>query len=212
MTLLDSVIAGCLAAWAIVIGVLPAARLLAHIPSFDFHWFFAHPRLGGAIALGVLVALLVLVVWGARRVEEFWRRVRLGFSVLGTPARYLRGVVFWQLVDWCLRLATIFFLLRAFEVPATIHNALLVQVSQSLASIIPLSPNGIGTEQTLLVYLFRRRVHSKTLLLSFSVGMRVTLNVVNIVLGFGAILIMLRTLRFKRVLAREPRPGTAPPG
>ena len=147
---------------------------------------------------------LAVLVWGSRKVEEFWLRVRQGFAVLRTPSRYLRTVAAWQLADWCLRLATVFFMLRAFGVPATVHNALLVQVSQSLASILPISPGGIGTEQGFLVYLFRGKLGG-ALLLSFSVGMRVTLSIVNVVLGFAAILIMLRTLRFRRVVEAEPK-------
>lgn len=204
LTLFDTIVAGCFVVWSITIGALPARRLLAHLPSFDFHWFFAHPRLGSGIALGVVVLLAVLLLWGARRVEQFWSRVRQGFAALRRPRRYLVHVAAWQVGDWCLRLATIFFMLRAFQVPATVHNALLVQVSQSLATILPISPGGIGTEQGFLVYLFRGRLASSALL-SFSVGMRVALSTVNVVLGFAAILIMLRTLRFRRVVEAEPK-------
>ena len=72
-----------------------------------------------------------------------------------------------------------------------------MQVSQSLATIFPVSPAGIGTEQALLVYIFRS-VTSKSVALSFSVGMRVTLILVNAVLGFAAILLMTGTLRIRR--------------
>jgi len=91
----------------------------------------------------------------------------------------------------------VFFFLRAFGIPATVHNALLVQVSQSLATIFPFSPAGIGTEQALLVYAFRD-VTSRSVALSFSVGMRVTLIIVNAVVGFTAILLMTGTLRVHR--------------
>lgn len=211
LTLFDAVVACCFIGWAIAIGALPAVRLLGHLPSFDFKWFFAHPRLGIAIGAGVLLVAIVLLVWGARRVEEFWRRVRQGFAALRPPRRYVRTVVVWQLLDWSMRLATVFFMLRAFDVPATAHNALLVQVSQSLATVLPISPSGIGTEQGFLVYLFRDKLPT-TLLLGFSVGMRVALSVVNVVVGFAAILIMLRTLRFRRVLdADARRAGATPP-
>lgn len=210
LTLFDSLVALCFIIWAIAIGALPAVRLLAHLPSFDFRWFFAHPRLGLAIGGAVLFALLVLLLWGARRIEEFWRRVRQGFAAVRPPRLYLRRVALWQLVDWSLRLTTIFFMLRAFEVPATVHNALLVQVSSSLATVLPISPGGIGTEQGFLVYLFRGKL-PKTLLLSFSVGMRVTLSTVNIVLGFTAIFVMLRTFRFRRVVEADAQARAAPP-
>jgi uncharacterized membrane protein YbhN (UPF0104 family) len=89
-----------------------------------------------------------------------------------------------------------------------LHNALLVQVSQSLATILPVSPAGIGTEQALLVYVFRN-VTTKSMALSFSVGMRVTLIVVNAVVGFGAILLMTGTLHVRRA-AEADRAGSEP--
>jgi uncharacterized protein (TIRG00374 family) len=116
----------------------------------------------------------------------------------------------WQLLDWTLRLVTVFFFLRAFGIPATLHNALLVQVSQSLATILPVSPAGIGTEQALLVYIFRN-VTTKSFALSFSVGMRVTLIVVNALVGFTAILLMTGTLNIRRQ-AEADRAGAEPAG
>src|SRR5262249_41805281 len=116
----------------------------------------------------------------------------------------------WQLLDWTLRLVTVFFFLRAFHIPATVHNALLVQVSQSLATIFPISPAGIGTEQALLVYIFRN-VTTKSLALSFSVGMRVTLIIVNAIVGFTAILLMTGTLNGGRQ-AEADRAGGKPAG
>ena len=78
----------------------------------------------------------------------------------------------------------------------------LVQVTQSLAVLFPISPSGIGTEQALLLYIFRG-VTSRTSALSFSVGMRVTLIIVNATLGLGAVLLMVRTLRFRAVVDAE---------
>ena len=171
--------------------------MLAHLSAFDFHWFFAHIR-GTLIAIGViLLALLLLLLWFAEQLVGFWQRVRLGFSVFSDKSRYLRRVAVWQAADWCLRLTAIFFFLRAFHVPATLHNAILVQVTQSLAVLFPISPSGIGTEQALLLYTFAGKA-AKTTLLSFSVGMRVTLIAFNALLGFGAILVMMRTLHWRQ--------------
>jgi uncharacterized membrane protein YbhN (UPF0104 family) len=72
-------------------------------------------------------------------------------------------------------------------------------VSQSLATVFPFSPAGIGTEQALLLYIFRN-VTTRSAALSFSVGMRVTLIVVNATIGFAAIMLMLRTLRFREIV------------
>jgi uncharacterized membrane protein YbhN (UPF0104 family) len=128
---------------------------------------------------------------------EFRRRLARGFAVFSDFGDYLRHVAVWQAADWCLRLVTIFFFLRAFHVPATLHNAILVQVTQSLAVLFPISPSGIGTEQALLLYTFAGKA-ARTVLLSFSVGMRVTLIIFNAALGFSAILVTMRTLHWRQ--------------
>jgi len=95
----------------------------------------------------------------------------------------------------------VLFFLSAFGLPATLHNALLVQVSAGLASLLPISPSGIGTEQAFLLYLFRGQVAGAALV-GFSVGMRVTLIVVNLALGFATLLIMLRTVHWREHVVR----------
>jgi len=89
-------------------------------------------------------------------------------------------------------------------VRATIHNALLVQVLDSLATLFPATPGGAGTKQGLTEFLFRGRGVPHTLLLAFSVGMNITIVVVNLVMGMIAIALMARTLSFKR-LRRQAR-------
>jgi uncharacterized membrane protein YbhN (UPF0104 family) len=211
LSLFDMVFAGSLLAWAIAAGVLPGLDVLPNLPSLDFGWFFRHPRLGGAIVGATVLLLAVLLVWTGRKVEEFWGRVRQGFSVLRDPLRYLRTVAFWQALDWCLRIATIYWLLRAFGLPATAHNAFLVQVSQSVAGAFPLSPSGIGTTEALLLYVLRGTA-SRTVLLSFSVGMRITLIVVNATLGFAIILAAFRTLSWRRRVEADRTAAESGPG
>ncbi len=209
MTLFDMVVAGAFVIWAIALGVLPGLDVLPNLPSFDFHWFFEHPRIALALLVAVALLLSVGVIWAMRKVDAFKRRVAQGFSAFADKRYWLSRVVSLQIVDWTLRLCVVFFFLRAFGLPATLHNALLVQVSQSLATVFPFSPAGIGTEQAFLLYVFRG-LASRTALLSFSVGMRVTLIVVNASVGFSAILLTLRTLRWRRVVAAEPA-STAEP-
>ena len=209
-TLFDMLVATCIIIWALTQHVLPGIGVLKSpsLPALDYGWAFRHPK-AGLILFGLLLIFgTLLVAWIAERVEEFKAKVAQGFAALADRSYYLRRVVPWQLCDWTLRLATVFFFLRAFGVPATLHNALLVQVSQSLATILPVSPAGIGTEQALLVYVFRNVV-GKSLALSFSVGMRVTLIVVNAIVGFAAILLMTGTLRVRQV-AEADRAGAEP--
>jgi glycosyltransferase 2 family protein len=84
-------------------------------------------------------------------------------------------------------------------VHASLHNALLAQVVDSLATLFPATPGGAGTKQGLIVYLFRGQTVSRTLLLAFSVGMNIAITVTNLVLGLAAIGLMARTLSFKRL-------------
>ena len=209
-TMFDMLVASCFILWAVTQHVLPGLDVLRSpsLPALDYGWAFHHP-VAGLILFGLLLLFgTALVAWVAERVEEFKAKVAQGFAAFRDRSYYLRRVVLWQVLDWSLRLATVFFFLRAFGIPATLRNALLVQVSQSLATIFPVSPAGIGTEQALLLYIFRH-VTSKSVALSFSVGMRVTLIVVNAVVGFTAILLMTGTLRVRRA-AEADRAGGEP--
>jgi uncharacterized membrane protein YbhN (UPF0104 family) len=209
-TLFDMALASCLVLWALTQHVLPGIDVLKspRLPSLDYGWALRHPT-AGLILFGLLLIFgTALVAWIAERVEQFKAKVAQGFAAFGDRSFYVRRVASWQLLDWSLRLVTVFFFLHAFGIPATLRNALLVQVSQSLATILPVSPGGIGTEQAFLVYIFRN-VTTKSVALSFSVGMRVTLLVVNAVVGFGAILLMTGTLRVRRA-AEADRAGAEP--
>ena len=104
-----------------------------------------------------------------------------------------------QAVSWVLRIASLYYFLRAFGVHATLHNALLVQVVDSMATLFPATPGGAGTKQGLIVVLFRKEAVSRTLLVAFSVGMNIAIVVCNLVLGLAAIAVMAKTLSWKRL-------------
>jgi uncharacterized membrane protein YbhN (UPF0104 family) len=205
-SIFDFAVASILLIWAIQQGVLPGLDVLPHLPSFDFAWFFAHPQESAVFVAMLFVGLVALAVWLEQHVTAFHARVAQGFRVLGDRPRYFRGVALWQAVDWSLRIATVYFFLHAFDVEADVRNAFLGQVANSLATVLPISPGGIGTEQALIVYVLSGEA-ARTDLLSLSVGMRLTLTIVNVVLGFGALFLMLRTFRFRRLVASERAPA-----
>ncbi len=205
-TLFDMAVATCFIVWAITQGALPGLHVLPHLPSLDYGWAFRHPTIGLILFVALLLFGGLLLIWIVERMEDFKERIAQGFSAVRDRRYYVTRVVPFQLADWALRLTAVFCFLHAFGVPATLRNALLVQVSQSLATILPFSPGGIGTEQAFLVYLFRN-VTSHSQALSFSVGMRVTLTIANALLGFTAILIVFRTLRFRRAVDADKKGG-----
>jgi uncharacterized membrane protein YbhN (UPF0104 family) len=206
-TALDFFVAGGLMIWALWIGVLPTHQVYSRLPSVDWASFIRH-RTATEIGLGILLAaatigIIVLLEHG----EDFRRRVSRGFAIMRDPWRLLRGVVAPQALSWVLRIASVYFFLRAFGVQANLHNALLAQVVESLATLFPATPGGAGTKQGLIVFLFRGQAVSKSLLLAFSVGMNLALVVFNVVLGFAALALMARTVSWKKLRAEEAAAG-----
>jgi len=200
LTIVDFSFALALFVWALTQGVLPGLDVLPSLPSFDFAWFLRHELVSELLLAALAAGLAMLAVWIHHRSRELRQRVAQAFTVVRTPARYLRTVVSWQLCDWALRLATIWFFLGALGIEQSFRNVLLVQATASLATLVPVSPGGIGTEQAFLVYVLRGQA-PRTTLLAFSVGMKITLTVVNVIVGFASILATLRTLRFRRATA-----------
>jgi uncharacterized membrane protein YbhN (UPF0104 family) len=204
LMLFDLLAAVSLLAWAVLTQhALPPVGNIPDLPSFDFGWLFNRPKVAETVIGLIIIAVGLFLFWAKDHIANFWGRVRQAFTVMGTPKHYLRRVVLWQCLDWTFRLVTIWFLLAAFHIPQTVRNALLVQVSASLATTLPLTPAGIGTEQAFLLYVLRGAVASSKLL-AFSVGMKLTIIATNAVAGFTAIFLTMRTIRFSKAL--EPAP------
>jgi glycosyltransferase 2 family protein len=203
LSFFDVTAASFFLAWAIGIGGLPGIDVLSHLRSFDFAWILAHPLLLDLAVAGIVVVIGVVCIWVAGHVANFRDRVAQAFRVMSPPSRYLRKVAVWQAADWSLRLMTIWFLLAAFHIPQTLRNAGLVQVSQSVSTLFPITPAGVGTEQAFLLYALSG-VASAAVLLAFSVGAKLTITVTNVVAGFTAIFLILRTVRFNQVLGSKP--------
>ena len=209
LTFVDMALALLVFVWALYKGVLPSFDALSSLPAFDYSWVFDD----GVIHPGAVIALVAVVAGGAWLLHHFWNRLRArvaqAFAVFDPPSRYVRTVVLWQLADWLLRLTTIWFFLGAFGIHQSVGNVLLIQATMSLSTLVPATPGGIGTEQALLVYAFRDAGVARSTLLAFSVGMKLTLTVVNVVVGFTAIFLALGTVRFRSVV-RAPADPDAP--
>jgi uncharacterized protein (TIRG00374 family) len=198
-TMFDFVTAGALLIWALTSGVLPTHQFYSRIPTVDWKFFLRNERFTEIALVIVLLFAIALFFWLRRRVDDFRARVRQGFAILGNRPRFLRSVILPQSISWVFRIASLFFFLRAFGVTASVHNALLAQVVDSLATLFPATPGGAGTKQGLTEFLFRGRGVSHTLLLAFSVGMNLAIVVVNLLMGLIAIGLMAKTLSFKRL-------------
>jgi uncharacterized membrane protein YbhN (UPF0104 family) len=204
-TLFDTVVAGAVLVWALAIGVLPSLDVLPHLPQVDWSWPLRHRREAAVIGAVWLVVLILLAIIAFARVRSFKERVAQGFAVLRPFHRYVTQVCSWQALSWGFRIASVYFFLDAFRVPATLHNALLVVVVQSLSTLFPFTPGGVGTQQGLLVFVFDRAGSGikGALLLSFSVGMYISTTLLNVVAGFVSLFLMVGTLRWKRLVVPE---------
>jgi glycosyltransferase 2 family protein len=204
-TIFDFVVAGGILAWALAIGVLPGLDVIPHLPQVDWSWPLRHKREALIVAAVWIAVLILFAVIGMRKAREFKQRVAQGFAIFKTRWAYVTQVVTWQALSWGFRFMSVYFFLEAFTVPATLHNALLVLVVQSLSTLFPFTPGGVGTQQGLLVYVFKRAGTgvSGTLLLSFSVGMYIAVTIANIIVGFIALFLMLGTVRWRRVVPDE---------
>jgi uncharacterized membrane protein YbhN (UPF0104 family) len=188
-TIFDFVVATALLAWALSAGVLPGLRL-PEIPAFDLSWAFRNWWL-----VAIIVAGLAAAVFVAGR----------------TPSRYLARVVPWQAAGWGCRIAGAAMFLAAFSVPASLENALIVQVAGSLGALFPATPGGLGPTQALLVVMLAGEA-GRTDILAFSAGMELTLIVVNVTLGLTCLALMVRHLRLRRAIADARADRGAEPG
>jgi uncharacterized protein (TIRG00374 family) len=195
-TLLDFVLATAFFLWALSLGVVPSI----HTPSFDWGWLFRNSKATASI-VALLTVLVIWFFWKASQSGGLRERLGRGVAILRDRRRYLREVASWQLASWVCRIASLYWFLRAFHVHATLHNALLAQVVDSLSTLLPISPGGAGTKQGFLVAILHGQA-STSRLLAFSIGMYVAVTLFNIALGAIAIFMSLRTLRLREVLDR----------
>ena len=201
-TIFDSVVGVLLLTWALSAGVLPGTGVLPDLAGIDWFWVFHNPRGGAGILFVILVVATILAITGVGKITDFWARVRQGLVILREPRRYLREVAAWQALDWVFRLAAIFFFLRAFGMPSDLHSVFVVQVAQTLSTLLPLTPAGIGTEQALLVYMFAGTAPASDVL-SFSVGVKLVVIAVNLTLGTIATLATLRSFPWQVDVDKE---------
>jgi uncharacterized membrane protein YbhN (UPF0104 family) len=203
LSFFDTAMALLIFAYALTLGVLPAVGSLGKLPGFDFGFFVANPEFSFVLFLVFVIFGVIGFLWLRLHFAEFKQRVRQGLAVMADKTRYLREVALWQAGDWTLRFVAIWFFLDAFGIEQSIRNVLLVQVTQSLATLVPISPGGIGTEQAFIVYVFNGTGIGRATLLAFSVGMKLTLITTNVILGFSALFLTLGHVNWRSIAGKR---------
>jgi uncharacterized membrane protein YbhN (UPF0104 family) len=187
-------------AYALTQGLLPRPPELPKLPAFELSFWADNPQVLLFAITVAGVAFVVLFAVLARRVEEFWQRVKQGLVILTRPRRYLREVVLWQGIGWLCRFGAFWFFLEAFGIGGSLGNVMLVMSVQAVSTIVPLTPGGAGAQQALLVATLEGP--SRAAVLSYSVGVQIAMAAWSVVLGFVAMLLVFRTTDW-RGLVRE---------
>jgi uncharacterized membrane protein YbhN (UPF0104 family) len=201
-TLFDFVLATLLFLIALQQGLLPGLPDLPALPAFDWSFAVEHPRVAAVLLSLLLAGAILFVTWASRHVVAFKEKVLRGFVILGDWRVFVTNVVSWQALSWVFRVASVFFFLEAFHIPATAESVLAVLVVGGLATTLPFTPGGAGTQQAVLVFALAGYASSSAVL-SFSVGMQLATVVVNVAVGFAAIALMLGTVRWREHVRRE---------
>ncbi|HZO95901.1 MAG TPA: lysylphosphatidylglycerol synthase transmembrane domain-containing protein [Gaiellaceae bacterium] len=204
-TLLDFFVGLGLMIWALSLGVLPTHEVYSRLPSVDWGFFLRHERWTAIVLAFLLAAGVIGFIVFLEKGDVFRERVGRGFAILRTPSRFATRVALPQAISWALRVGSVYYFLEAFDVHASIHNALLAMVVDSLATLFPATPGGAGTKQGLIVFLFRGQAVTTSALLAFSVGMNIATVACNVVVGSLALLVMARTLSWKRIRAAQAK-------
>jgi uncharacterized membrane protein YbhN (UPF0104 family) len=204
LSVFDTAMALLIFAYALTLGVLPGVHSLGRLPGFDFGFFVGNPEFSAVLLIVLAIFGTIGFFWARIHIDEFKQHIGQGLAVLRDRTEYLHRVALWQAGDWALRFVAIWFFLDAFGIPQSIRNVLLVQVTQSLATLVPISPGGIGTEQAFIVYVFSGTGIGRATLIAFSVGMKLTLIITNVIIGFTALFLTLGHTDWRSLAGKNP--------
>lgn len=182
-------------------GIFPSLPDLSSLNAFDLSFFASHIEL--SVFLMTLVPILALTAFAilSIRVREFWANVRQGVTLLRDRRRYVREAVSLQVVAWAFRCASIWFSLEAFNIGGSIGNVLIVLAVQAAATLVPLTPQGAGVQQALLVHAFAGAA-SGAAVAAYSVGQQVAVVAFNVLFGLIAMAIVFRTTDWRGLIER----------
>ncbi|MBK5229611.1 MAG: flippase-like domain-containing protein [Thermoleophilia bacterium] len=182
-------------------GIFPSIPDLPSLNAFDLSFLARHPRFAVFLMTAVPILLLALFGYLSLRVREFWAHVRQGVTLLSSRRLWLRGAARIQAVAWLFRLASIWYLLEAFNIGGSAGNVLIVLAVQSVASLIPFTPQGAGVQQALLVHAFTGMAAGATVA-AYSVGQQIAVAAFNAAFGLAALAVVFRTTDWRGLLAR----------
>ena len=190
---------------AIVVVVLLAGRSVGSLgtPLDAVAAAAGHP-LTPFVAVSALVLAAVAIRLLGRRLRGVVEDMRRGFAVVGEPGTLGRSVLTWKLLAWTMRLATVYFFLVAFHIPATAWTVLLVVAAQVAASLVPLLPGNAGAQQAALVVGLAGYATAASVV-ALGVGMQAATSVIDLLLGGLAVGLVTSRDELRRLFGGQRR-------
>jgi len=196
----DAAMAILILTFAFSQGVFPSLPDLSQI-SPDLGVFIRDPQLGLFVITLLFVGVLVTLGLLSARIQAFWARMRQGVTILRDRRRYLREVFAVQLLGWGFRFTAFWLLLNAFHVGGSVHNVLLVLGVNAIGALVPITPQGAGIQQALLVQVLATAAASATVA-AYSVGQQVAIATTMFAIGFGSIFFLFGFRSFRDIIER----------
>jgi uncharacterized membrane protein YbhN (UPF0104 family) len=180
-------------------GVFPKIPDLSKLNAFDLSFFAQHPRFAVFFVTLVPILLLALFAYLSVRVRDFWANVRQGITLLRSRDLYLRGAAAPQSIALIFRLASIWLMLNAFNIDSSLDIVLTVIAVQVASSMIPLTPQGAGVQQALLISALVG-VASTTSIAAYAVGQQLAFAVFNAIFGLIALAFVFKTTDWRSLM------------
>lgn len=184
----------------------------------DWHQVAAHP-VGPAVVAAIVVAAVVsAVVALKRKARGQAAELKQALQIFKHHGTYARTVLFWQVIDLFLQLATLYLLLLAFGYPrATLTSVVLIRTAQRVTVSLP-GFLETGSQQAMIVAILQRGSHTAGQALGFGLGSKVTTAGLNIGLALAAARVMIGPLHLRARLRErlhrkgKPKAHAAEPG
>jgi uncharacterized membrane protein YbhN (UPF0104 family) len=162
-----------------------------------------------ALALAAATTI-VLVGWAAvRHFHGTWPHAREGAAILTTPRVYVSQVLAVEMASYMARIGVTAAFMRAYGVPASVENVLLIVAVNAVASTFALTPGGVGTQQALATAALRNTASSGAVT-AFSLGQQLILAAWDIVFGLVVLWSAIGWTATRR-LVRAPKEPAQPP-
>jgi hypothetical protein len=168
----------------------------------DWHEVAAHPLKPAIIAVVTLVAIVAAVVVLRRRARGLGDDLKQGAAIFKHRGAYTRKVLTWHTLDFALELATLYLLLVAFGfVGATVVSVVLIRTAQRVTVSLP-GFLETGSQQAMIVAILTTAGQTPGQAFGFSLGSKITLSGLNIVLALVAARVMTGPLHLRAHLAK----------